>query len=49
MSQEDSPAMKRRTSSRDTQGPDDVPSDAFEGKKFAVTGVFEVTSRDEVE
>lgn len=40
--------MKKK-SNKHSQGPEDVPDDAFEGKKFAVTGVFEGTTRDEIE
>lgn len=34
---------------KDTEGPDDVDEEALTGRKFAVTGVFENITRDELE
>ena len=40
--------MKKKTN-KDSQGPDDVPDDALDGKKFVVSGVFDGISRNDIE
>ena len=44
-----SPERIKSNAKKPSQGPDDVDDDILDGKKFAVTGVFGMISRDEIE
>ena len=43
---EEEQPKKKKPNKSGSQGPDDVPDNAFDGKKFAVTGVFEGSSSE---